>query len=305
MFNIFGFLIHMITGQLVKRVWRWDELVTASTLLHQRYRISKVHELGRENSVYLAYDEIQDTDVVVKENVHHDAAHQRQFQFEAALLANLHHPHIPKALDYFIEDGRQFFVMDYIEGINLQQLLQGRKPRTEEVLDWAAQLCDILSYLHSLVPAVIHKDVEPSNIILAKNGQLFLVDFGFAKIYRPEGERLAIAKPSIPRSKSMNHTVVMDRQIARQVVPLITDGRSDQYSLAATLYTLLTGAPPPDSLERLKGKAELASIRSVRSDLSPYTEEVIFRALSLHPNGRFSLIEDFKSALGIKTSTSV
>jgi serine/threonine protein kinase len=209
----------------------------------------------------------------------------------------LSHPNIPKAYDYFTQDGRQFFVMDYIEGINLEQLMQRRRPGTEEVLDWAMKLCDILLYLHSLTPPIIHSDVQPSNIILMSDGRICLVDFGFAKVYRPEGEKPATAKPSIRRPGNVEETEVFDPQMAHLAIPLITDRRSDQYSLAATVYCLLTGEPPLDSMERLAGKPKLASIRASRPDLSPSAEQVIFRALSLDQNRRYSDIEDFKAAL--------
>ena len=273
-------------------------LLSPGTSLHDRYVIGKIHEQGHENAVYLAYDEIQRTDVAVKENAYADRAHHDQFQVETVILTSVNHPNIPKAFDYFVEDHYQFLVMDYIEGINLQQLMQRRRPSTEEILDWAAQLCDILAYLHSLIPPVIHRDIEPSNIVLTTGGRIFLVDFGFAKFYRPAGERLTIAKPAIRRSADVELTEVIDQQMARVVVPMVTDRRSDQYSLAATLYALLTGAPPPDAMERLGGKLTLAPIRPARPDLSPSAEEAIFRALSLDQNRRFSVIEDFRSALG-------
>jgi serine/threonine protein kinase len=223
----------------------------------------------------------------------------RQFELEGAILANLDHPHIPKAFDYFIEEGIQFFAMDFVEGMNLQQLMEQRKPRTEEILGWATQLCDILTYLHSLIPAVIHRDIEPSNIILANNGKIFLVDFGFAKLYDPRGEDIAVANFPLSRPPRTEYTEIADEQKARLVIPMVTDRRSDEYSLAATLYALLTGKSPADSRERLLGKDKLASLRTVRPDLSPFAEDAIFRALSLDPNRRYSIIEDFKSALEV------
>jgi serine/threonine protein kinase len=299
MVNIIDFLFHHIIGRVIDRAWRSNNFLNASTLLHQRYRIAKVHELGRDNPVYLAHDERQDVDVAIKENAKHDAAHRKQFELEATILANLTHPGIPRAFDYFVEDGYQFLVMDYIEGINLQQLVQQRKPDTGEILNWAGQMCDILSHLHSHSPVIIHRDVEPSNIILTINNEIFLVDFGFAKLYKPEKETVATAKSIFPKSIRVNDRIITNDQMAKYDVPAVTNPRSDQYSLAATLYYLLTGAIPVDSLQRVFKETALASIRPSRPDLPASTEEAIFRALSIEPNKRFSDIESFKSALGI------
>src|SRR5512143_1227971 len=104
MFDIVTFLFHLAADRFLKRVVNWDELLAASTLLHGRYLISRVHEQGRDNPVYLAYDKDRGRNVAVKQNTYHDVPHLRQFQFESTLLANLHHPNIPKASDYFMED---------------------------------------------------------------------------------------------------------------------------------------------------------------------------------------------------------
>jgi len=297
--HIISFLYRLATGQAFQRAWRRNNFLHASTVLHQRYQIVKVHELGRDNPVYLAHDKHQDIDVAIKENAKHDTAHRKQFELEATLLANLTHASIPRGFDYFIEDEYQFLVMDYIKGINLLKLIQQRKPGTEEILNWAGQICDILSYLHSHSPIIIHRDVEPSNIILTVDNKIFLVDFGFAKIHKPEEETAAAAKSKFPKSIRVNGRIVTNDQMAKYEVPAVTDQRSDQYSLAATLYYLLTGTIPIDSLQRVFKEAALAPIRSSRPDLPAFTEEAIFRALSIEPSRRFSDVESFKSALGI------
>lgn len=294
MINIFTFLLHLLFGSLFDRFWSRRIGLLPGTCLHDRYVISQIHEQGRDNTVYRAHDKSREIDVAIKENCHRDRAAHKQFEVEATILAHVSHPNIPKACDYFMEAGRQFLVMDWIEGLNLQQLMQRRTLSTEEVLGWAVQLCDILHHLHSLRPSIIHRDVEPSNIILTSDGRLFLVDFGFAKIYVPERD----GAKTLPRPVGVESIEIPDPEIAVLSIPAVTDARSDQYSLAATLYALLTGAPPPDSRERLARNPELAPIRPKRPELSPFAEAAIFQALSLHPNGRFRDIQDFKVALG-------
>jgi serine/threonine-protein kinase len=153
-----------------------------------------------------------------------------------------------------MEDGQQFITWTLLRSI---AIMQSRNLSTEEVLRWAMQLCDILSHLHSLTPSIIHRDVEPSNIILTSDDRICLVDFGSAKIYIPERARVK----TLPRPAALKHTEITDPQMALLNIPAGTDTRSDQYSLAATLYALLTGAPPLDSRERVAGKPELAPIR--------------------------------------------
>lgn len=290
MADFLAVLIHLFLGRLAGRVWWREKLLSPGTVLHNRYVISSVHEQGRENVVYLAYDRSLNLNVAIKENSFADHVHRRQFELEATILASVRHPHIPRELDYFVEADFQFIVMDFIEGINLQQVMQRRKPGTEEVLDWAAQLCDTLAYLHSCIPSIIHRDVEPSNIILGTDDRVFLVDFGFAKVYIAEG--------AAHRPASTPNAWLTDPREPDLAVPAVTDSRTDQYSLAATLYALLTGAPPRDSRERLAGKPELARLRPARPDMSPYTEQAILRALSLHPDRRFQDMQEFKAALG-------
>jgi len=249
-------------------------MLTPSTLLRNRYRIIKLHEMGHDNPVYLAHDERQGFDVAIKENTFHDPDHQQQFRLEGVLLANIIHPNIPRGIDFLDDDGRQFMVMDFIEGINLQQLIQQRKPGVDEIIGWSATLCDTLAYLHSRKPAIIHRDVEPSNIILATNGCVYLVDFGFAKVYRAESE-----------------AILKKRGTSR------TDTRSDQYSLAATMYYLLSGAPPVDGLKRAMDNETLQPIQPPRPDLPTAVEKAIYRAMSIDPADRFGNIERFKSAI--------
>ena len=220
--DLLSFFIHLFFGQLVGQVTRRNMLLPPGTSLHNRYVIAKVHEQGQESAVYLAYDEAEDRDVAIKENTHADQAHCRQFELEATMLSNLSHPSIPRALDYFIEDRVQFLVMDFLEGFNLQQVVQRRQPATPEILDWAAQLCDILTFLHSLRPSVVHGDVEPANLILGQDGQIFLVDFGAAQVYAPGSGGTMTA--------------------AGMRTAQVTDPRDDQYCVAATLYALFTGA---------------------------------------------------------------
>src|SRR5512138_3248604 len=105
MLDVVTFLFHVAANRFLKRLVKLDEMLTASTLLRGRYLINRVHEQGRDNPVYLAHAKYLHRNVAVKQNTYHDVPHVRQFQLECTILANLDHPNIPKAFDYFTEEG--------------------------------------------------------------------------------------------------------------------------------------------------------------------------------------------------------
>ncbi|MEW5718037.1 MAG: serine/threonine-protein kinase, partial [Chloroflexota bacterium] len=109
-----------------------------------------------------------------------------QFRLEASILAKLNHLTLPTVMDFFNEAGRDYLVMEYVEGETLgERLARTGAPLPEaQVLVWAQELCDVLTYLHTRQPnPVIHRDVKPANIKIAPDGKLKLIDFGIAKIH--------------------------------------------------------------------------------------------------------------------------
>ncbi len=218
-----------------------------------------------------------------------------QFRTEASILARLDHPNLPKVSDYFSIGGREYLVMDFVEGKDLQEILQEAQRRGErlseaQVLTYASQLLDALEYMHSQNPPVVHRDIKPSNIKVTPRGTVKLVDFGLVKILRTDDSRTV--------------TVVQGRGTVAYT-PLeqyggdagFTDCRSDIYSLAATLYHLLCGQPPADAKERFLRPGLLTPIRQLNPDVSPRVERAIFRALSMHPSERPSSAREFREML--------
>ncbi len=168
-------------------------------------------------------------------------AHQR-FREEAATLVELNHVGIPQIYDYFPEGGRNYIVMEYIEGENLQERLEksGRQS-SRDVKKWGIALCHILEYLASLKPPVVHHDIKPANIILDKStGEVRLVDFGTAKarLLRQPGGKVGIHQSSVYGTAGY----APPEQYGKGQ----TDPRSDVHALGATLYHLLTGDDPGD-----------------------------------------------------------
>ncbi|MFB2918766.1 serine/threonine protein kinase [Aerosakkonema sp. BLCC-F2] len=163
------------------------------------------------------------------------------FEREAKILQNLNHPRIPRYRDYFSLDrqaggGLPWFalVQDYIPGVTLQTLLDKRHTFSEDqVRQIAAEVLDILIYLHELNPPVLHRDIKPSNLILAENKQVYLVDFGAVQ------EKAAVTGMTFTVVGTCGYTPI--EQFWGRSVPA-----SDLYALGATLIHLLTGTVPTD-----------------------------------------------------------
>ncbi len=255
--------------------------------VNQRYRI--VHLLGQGGfgAVYRAWDIALKKPVALKENLDVSAEAQRQFEREATTLAGLHHSHLPRVTDHFIlpEQG-QYLVMDFIEGYDLEKIVARKGKISEERgLAWMRPIADALDYLHNLPNPVIHRDVKPANIIVTKDHKPYLVDFGLVKV-----------------SNQKRRTTIGARSITPGYAPPEqygsggTDARTDLYALAATLYTLLTGITPPESVQRLAGDT-LQPAHIANPEVSERVGHAISKAMMLPPAQRFPTMLAFKRAL--------
>ncbi|MGH2523283.1 MAG: protein kinase domain-containing protein, partial [Anaerolineales bacterium] len=142
------------------------------------------------------------------------------------------------------------------------------------------------TYLHGRIPPVVHRDIKPANIKLAASGEAMLVDFGIAKASEA-GQKTTTSAVALTPGFAPPEQYGLGR----------TDPRTDQYALAATLYTLLTGQTPPDSMERLLGNVQLTPPEQLRPDVTPPISFALTRALEVKPDERFENIEAFKAAL--------
>lgn len=256
-------------------------------ILANRYRIERILGQGGMGAVYLATDENLGTHVAVKENLNVSPESERQFKREATLLATLRHNHLPRVTNHFVTEGQQYLVMDFVEGEDLKERLNREGRQSEaEVKRWGEQICDALGYLHTRTPPVIHRDIKPGNIKLTSYGDAMLVDFGIAKASSSESKTTTSAAAFTP-GYAPPEQYGMGR----------SDPRTDQYALAATLYTLLTGQTPPDSMERLLGNAQLTPPEQLIAGLNSNFAAAIRRALELRPENRFETITQFREAM--------
>ena len=255
-------------------------------ILNQRYRIEETIAQGGMGAVYRALDTVLNIQVAVKENFQNSDQFNRQFRLEATILAGLNHPNLPRVTDHFSLDGNHLYlVMDYVDGIDLRTRIAAEGQLSEaEVLHIGETVCEALSYLHSRQPEVVHRDVKPGNIKITSAGQIFLVDFGLAK--------LDSAEKTTTGAQAFTPGYSPPEQYGSR-----TETRSDIYSLGGTLYAALTGKIPQDGLERAMGTCELTPILHHNPSVTIRTAEAIEKAMSVHPEDRFPSAENFRTAL--------
>jgi hypothetical protein len=257
------------------------------SILAGRYRIEDKLGRGGMGAVYLAYDQTLNMRVALKENLNANPEAERQFKKEAELLAKLRHPHLARVTDYFILQDQQYLVMDYVEGVDLHARAIQQPPTVDEVLRWATDLGSALTYLHTRPQPIIHRDIKPANVKVQPDGILFLVDFGIAKIF----EHDQIATTTGARGLTPGYSPPEQYGGAR------TDARSDQYALAATLYTLMTRVSPPDSIERMLNKEHLKPASSINPAVPAHVDAALERAMAIDMEDRFPDIATFTAAL--------
>jgi serine/threonine-protein kinase len=256
-------------------------------VFNNRYRIVKLLGQGGFGAVYRAWDSNLNKPCALKENLDVSPEAQRQFTREATVLANLSHPNLPRVTDHFILPGQgQYLVMDFVEGDDLASILRQRGPvPPEQAITWTLQVADALSYLHTRQPPVVHRDIKPANIRITPDGRVMLVDFGLVKIYNPQLRTTMGARavtPGFAPPEQYGHGS--------------TDARSDLYALGATLYNILTGQDPLESVQRMSG-AQMRPVNQINPRINPSVGSAIERAMRLDPNQRFQSVSEFKAAL--------
>ncbi|HKR01676.1 MAG TPA: protein kinase [Pyrinomonadaceae bacterium] len=266
------------------------------TVLQGRYRIVRQLGKGGMGAVYEAVDERLSRTVALKETLAETEELKRAFEREARLLANLRHPVLPKVIDHFTEDDGQFLVMEFIPGSDLGDLLSRRQRpfSPTEAAAWADDLLDALDYLHTHEPPVIHRDIKPSNLKLTAQGKIVLLDFGLAKGAAGQMTRTTSGLSVI--GYTLNYAPLEQIQGER------TSPRSDLYSLAATLYQLLTGRVPEDALKRAADllnddEDPLVPVNKINPVIPASFSDVLMKALSLKPSLRPASAAEMRSAL--------
>ncbi len=290
-----------------------QETLGRGVVLDGRYRIDRVIGSGGYASVYKAIDTTYNIERAIKEVTDPDKGVREQFRLEADLLINHNHPNIPRGYKVLEVGRRIYFVMDFVGGKDLEELLnesltQQRRPLDEaRVLRWAIEICSALSFIHRLPTPIIHRDIKPANIKITPDDRPVLIDFGLAKLQQETSKAIptqAAAQGVSPGFAPPEQYMAKGR----------TDARTDIYGLGATLYACLTGRDPAEAPARLldqTGVSQGSSLvlpHTINQRISARTEEIILKALELSPSKRqqsaAELETDLRDALNKLTAAT-
>jgi tRNA A-37 threonylcarbamoyl transferase component Bud32 len=246
---------------------------------------------GGMGAVYKARQKQLDRIVALKilpPGIGDDPAFAERFTREAMALAKLNHPGIVTLYEFGKADGLYFFLMEFVDGVNLRQLLHAGRISAREALAIVPQICDALQFAHD--QGIVHRDIKPENILLDRRGRVKVADFGLAKIVAPvaaacdhresggEGQRQSqtVATETLTDAgKVMGTPQYMSPEQRER--PQEVDHRADIYALGVVFYQMLTGELPGQKIEAPSKKVSI----DVRLD------EVVLRALEQKPERRY------------------
>jgi serine/threonine protein kinase len=268
-----------------------DSALQPGQVLQSRYRILGVIGMGGMGAVYQGRDLHFPTVnklVAVKEMINLAPDQQlrettmRNFEREAEILATLNHPAIPQIYDYFSFGDRAYLVMEYIQGKDLEAILNSTEDflPVEQVRQWAVEICDVLSYLHNHKPEpIVFRDMKPSNVMIDHHRRVRLIDFGIAKTFQ-------IGQPGT--------MIGTDGFAAPEQYKGMASPAADIYALGATLHHLLTRRDPrlepPFSFNK-------RPIQDYNPNVPDAMVQVVMRALSYNPEERYASAEAMRQSM--------
>jgi serine/threonine protein kinase len=258
------------------------------------YRIVEQLGSGGMATVFKAYHATLDRYVAIK--VLHpafkgDPQFFERFKREARIVANLEHPNIIPVYDFNEHNGQPYLVMRFIEGDTLKPNLEGKPMPPAEILRLMRPICQALAYAHK--QGVLHRDIKPSNIMETREGNIFITDFGLARMVQT-------GTSSLTQDMMVGTPQYISPEQARGVGEL--DGRTDIYSLGVVLFEMFTGRVP------FKADTPFATIHdhiytplplptSINPEIEPAIERLLLKALAKEPKARFATADELLQAL--------
>ncbi len=216
-----------------------------------------------------------------------DSRFAERFTREAQALAALNHPNIITIHDFGQAGGFYYLLMEYVDGVNLRQLLRGRKFTPEEALAIVPPLCDAMQFAHER--GIVHRDIKPENLLLDKAGRVKVADFGIAKMLGTD-TAAGNAGPS-PASENATQTTVGTPGYSapeQKSDPQRVDSRADIYSLGVVFYEMLTGELPGKPI-----KPPSSRMGGIQMDAR--LDAVVLRALEIKPELRYQQVSEVKT----------
>lgn len=261
--------------------------IKIGTVIDGKYEILKQIGKGGMSTVYLAADNRLNKNWAVKEIARKGLGKNNEeivneVPADAKMMKSLDHPAIPTIVDIIdrSDDDYIYVVMDYVEGESLDKVLAEYGAQSQDmVMNWAKQICDAFSYLHSQKPPIIYRDMKPANVMLKPDGNIKIIDFGIAREYK-EGN---LADTTVLGTKGYASP---EHYGGRQ-----TDERSDIYTIGMTMHHLLTGVDPRPADYRY------APIRQWNPELSDGLERIIDKCVSPDPKDRYQNCDELLYAL--------
>ncbi len=275
-----------------------DLILSPGTTLRERYRIEHTISRGGFGNVYLARDAQSGGAVAIKEAFYSDDETRKQFEIESQVLIRMDHHGVVHGYGYFEERGRFYLVMQYITGMNLEEMQIAHfkaymRPLPETtVLPLMILVCAAAEALHR--EHILHRDIKPANIKIDESGQPILLDLGLAKLFHdPNNPTLIAAQAYTPGYAPPEQCMEGNR----------TTSLTDVYALGGTMYYALTGRQPWDAIRRLTethmGNPDMPSPRDYMAEITIATNTVVMRALQLNPAQRFPSVEAMRLGLEI------
>ncbi|TVX93098.1 serine/threonine-protein kinase [Paenibacillus agilis] len=259
----------------------------AGALLHERYRIKRLIGVGGMSYVYLAQDErLMGKYWAIKESI--PLAHDREHLIrEAQWLIELRHPNLPLIVDFFSpdEDGHAYLVMEYIEGETIAEKLKRTPISFDETIAYSLQLCDALSYLHGCTPPIIYRDMKPSNVMLAEQHRIKLIDFGIARQVKPSELADTMKLGTVGFAAPEQHE-------GKQ-----SDARTDLYGIGALLAYVLTEG-------RWRGMEPFRT-QMLNEDVPKSFYGILTKLMEVNPNARYQSADELKRALIVHANSEV
>ncbi len=264
-----------------------DGTLAPGTVIKNSYQVVRLIKTGGMGAVYIGEDMTGKT-IAIKELFIDESYEESdeiliaRFEREAGLLAKLSHPNLPRVSDYFYDFDNYFMIMDYIEGVDLEAILEkeGHPGLAEgKVIEWAIQICSVLDYLHNHKPVVIYRDIKPANIVIRRSDNMaILVDFGIA---RPVEHGLTTTAKTIIGTVGYSPPEQYEGKPRPQ---------SDIYALGATMHHLLTGKFPVVPFE-------FEAVRKLNPSISVLTEQIVMKSLEFVIEDRYKSADELKTAL--------